>query len=139
VYCAENLLFSEQAMVEIGYESLPEVTRNAVRDSLAFKHWRRHLVEKLFPVYIEYAIAEELGVGTKTVSNNATQFIDKRKRPQECLSEGRVRKEAERVRRVCVEECGEDNYQIARKNIKRRAPKSISGKFHTLSGNGLCL
>ncbi|KAA0573509.1 DUF4435 domain-containing protein [Azospirillum sp. B21] len=122
VYCSENLLFCEQAAIELAFESSPDMSKSEISKKINFKTWRKEIIRKLKPLFISYAAAQHFKVTVQTVSLNAHVFLEG-SGSERVLSE---RKISEKIRQVEAE--------ILKKTTLpelNRFKKSIDGKIST--------
>ena len=76
VYCFENLLVCNIAIVEILYECLHNKSRLEIEDSFNPKNFLFELANRLKPLLIIYYHLYLLNSGIKTMGTNFTKFID---------------------------------------------------------------
>lgn len=73
-YCIENFLYDEESLVSIIDEETHAYTEQQIREKLDYKNWLEKLQIPLRNLFIDYAIAQTLGVGLKTVSLGYQNF-----------------------------------------------------------------
>lgn len=98
-YCLENVLYCEKAALEIALESSTDLTREAAKKALKFKAWRRKVVLSLFPLFVRYALSEELQTGCTTAGASVHVFLEG-KGSKKTISKSKITK---RLRELEVE------------------------------------
>jgi hypothetical protein len=91
-YCVENLLFSENALVQIGLESRPTWTEATVSAALAFDKIVEELDNHIKPLFVLYASVFKEARRVKTVKHPVnTLYIAGENGPRFCKNKIRAR------------------------------------------------
>ncbi len=75
VYCSENLVVSDQSLIEVAYECNPNESKEALRERLAFDDFSNEIQVRLFSLLVTYLAAHILDNTIQTISYNVTQLI----------------------------------------------------------------
>lgn len=75
VYCAENILFCEHAVCELGCECMTNTFKQEIEEAIDFRNFLLNLVSNLRPLLILYGAAYMLEPSLQTFSYNATNLV----------------------------------------------------------------
>lgn len=138
VYCAENLLLSEGALVTLATECQTSATWPDMALALALRPLLERSVELLMPLFIVYAVVSELGLSIETIGYPVYRLLDQPGDPS-TLSENRIRSRAFSLIREIRSKVSARRYRTVRNGILRRVARSrrdqsayISGKTYLL-------
>jgi hypothetical protein len=90
-YCVENILLNEIAAISVGIEADTNASEADILSRLDFANWLDELCVALFPLFVCYAIAEELGIGVVTVGYSVFQLGDEGRNGWQ-ISQSKVRR-----------------------------------------------
>jgi hypothetical protein len=138
VYCTENLLMSENAVVTIGTESSTNLGWHDMALRLSFKSMIEHSIKKLAPLFITYAITHKIGLNIDTTSYPIQRFLKIQHEPSSlsgCLIRSRMNVLIREIQRHVTAK----NYRHIRNVINEKARRFpdrfgsfISGKTYLL-------
>ena len=141
VYCMENLLFCREAIHAVSYENLVNMRKENINDYIDFDTLLNHLVLKLLPLFIIYAIAFKLDNSIETSGKSIYHFRDKRSNWK--LASGKIQKRIDEIRNQLLENNTEEEILNITNRIEESLPidnfeiaKLFSGKTYILP---LCL
>jgi hypothetical protein len=138
VYCSENLLLSEHAFVTLGTECSTSTSWPDMALKLSLRSLFDDAVETLLPLFVEYAVAKELGAAIETVGFPVQRLLKDPSDPSS-LSKQLVRTRAAKIARELRASVPDPEYRTIRNAVVRRIARSkrdhsvyISGKTYLL-------
>ncbi len=75
VYCSENLVISEQSIIEVAYECNPNESRESLYERLEIDSVFNEIHEYLYPLLVIYVVVKNHDDTIPTMSFNVTQLI----------------------------------------------------------------
>ena len=133
VYCSENLLMSERAIVTLGTESMTSTTWPDMAVLLNLRVVLEAGVEKLFGLCVLYAVIADLGLPIQTVGYSVIRLLDDANDPS-TLSETKIRRRILSLLREISRFVAAKRYKAARNVILRRVSKSRRDRSSYISG-----
>ena len=119
VYCSENLLLSENAVITLATECQPSATSPDLARDIALRPLLDRAIQILLPLFVVYAVVEELELGIETVKHSIYRLLDDPTDPRS-LSERRVRCRILTVIREIRKQVPAKRYRATRDVVLRR-------------------
>lgn len=133
VYCSENLVITETAVIEVAFETLTNAARSQVQSIVLFPQFMHVIVQRLMPLLIVYIAANILDSNVKTTGFNVTELLAQRgKTPQ--LSVSKVNQRVAEVRRRLRSENSQRQVESAIAQARRLIPASTADVLKLFSG-----
>jgi hypothetical protein len=138
VYCSENLLLSESAIITLGTEADFDKSWPEMALALALRPTLERSIQFLMPLFVEYAIVSKLKLPISTVQYPVVRLL---RNPQDAnsLSMLLIRSRIREVRRLIFAQVSLQKYRRTRQFVVRRLYRSqrnhsdfISGKTYLL-------
>lgn len=138
VYCSENLLLSENALIAIGTECEPQTPWSDLAIRLALRPLLERSVRLLLPLFVVYAVVHQLRLPIETVDYSVHRLLATPGDPL-TLSETLIRTRILSLLRAIRSQVTGKKYRAARNEILRRVKRNrrdhsvyISGKAYLL-------
>lgn len=121
VYCSENLVLTETAVLEVAFECLSNVPRDQVDAIVRFQQFLHGILEKLMPLFVAYVAVQLLDANLETVGFNVSQLLVQESRFPE-LSADKV---AQRVAHM--------QQKLAQAHSEKEVASAVEGARRTIS------
>lgn len=137
VYCSENLLLSEEAVVAVAMQRDASVPDFILRGNLRASQLLTHCVELLLPLFVVYGVVRRLGLGIPTVSFTVRRLLEDPHDPWS-LSRRLIRARIREVIKQIYADVSVRRYKTAKHAVRRNLRKAtdseafISGKAYLL-------
>lgn len=131
MYCIENLLCDQQAIIDVLDEEEPLATRDKIVDQFDYDGWIANNCELLFQVFIEYSISFKIDPTVPTVSHPVRNLVASGSGD---LSGDKVTERMENIRRNSISCVGEDRYIEMRNDMLSRFGEEPKEKLAIVSG-----
>ncbi|MFO1037222.1 MAG: DUF4435 domain-containing protein [Geminicoccaceae bacterium] len=133
-YCIENLLLSTEGFVNIAMDSNPVMVESHIRKTYKFNDMIELIYKRLAPLFVLYAVAQELNCSAVTVSYSVVRLC---KPGAEELCAARIRARMRQVAREIEATVGRSAFLFELRIVRRRSKtikpqKWISGKDYVL-------
>jgi len=138
VYCSENLIFTERAVLEVAVESLTNSPRDRIKITIQFSQFLNNIVQKLSPLLVIYVAVHILDAGVETTGFNVTQLLE-HKRGLAKVSKKKTEQRINFIKNELLKEHSQEEVKSVIKQAKELIPSSdmdiarlISGKTYLL-------
>ncbi len=138
VYCTENILVSEEALLQLASEAASDEGIEALRTRLAIAARGDEAARALLPLFIVYAVALDLGVGVPTVGYAAVRLCREHADP-ETLCPILIRARMRSLARQIVNATSLAQYQLSRRRVKANVAAWAGATSHLISGKNYLL
>jgi Protein of unknown function (DUF4435) len=138
VYCFENLLISEQAVIELASEVESNTPPHELQARLDHPAWMVGIGSRLISLFILYAVSSKLCPSVSTIGFNVHRLCTKTATGQVALSDEKVRARMRALARDCSAAAGLQAISTERRKIASRAAadgnptRFMSGKDYLL-------
>lgn len=133
VYCSENLLLSEHAVVTLATEGRTNTAWPEMAISLALRPLLDRAVTTLVPLFVLYGIVLELGLGLETINYSVHRLLEDPADPF-TLSERLVRVRILSIIRQIRAHVSARKYRSIRNSILRRIRRNVRHDSVYISG-----
>lgn len=133
VYCSENLLFCEDAAIELAFESSSDASKKEIAKSLGFSQWRKEIIKKLKPLFLIYAAAQHFRITVQTVNLNANYLLEG-SGPQRNLSERKISEKVRQVETEILKSVSLPELRRYIKSIEKKISQNDPESVHYFSG-----
>lgn len=136
-YCIENYLFCVEAMKSVIHENSGVMSINEIEDALNWEEFRKSL-EALIPLFVEFAVAQALGTGIKTVRRGYQAVISHVRGAQPRIDEGKIIAIISDIKNGILARCSELEYESKKSAINARV-ESLDDRLRIVSGKDFLL
>jgi hypothetical protein len=136
-YSIENLLLSEDGLIELALESAGDSDRESIISELKFVDEKQAIVRSLLPLFETYAVVFILGIPVETISYSVARICRFQGRSQ-ILCPRKVSSRIRDVRRAIVSQVGWAKYKEEIRRVRNTARRVVdtsllvSGKDYLL-------
>lgn len=133
VYCVENLLYCNYAVIELAYDSMVKSTRLEAENQIAWKAYVNDVVTKLRPLFITYGIVFTLDKSIETTGYHVSNFYDQTISPF-FLSKDKIDSKISEIRSILESKFDNAIIDSAEKKVLANAPKRTERFLQVISG-----
>lgn len=133
VYCAENLLMSENALIEIAQEGLANDSWASVALKLDVKGLMERAIAMLLPLHVLYAVVYKLDLPIVTMGYPVQRLLSSANDPT-TLSQPLIAARMRRVLREIRSHVDRATYEAAKSSIVRRLRQPRANHANFMSG-----
>lgn len=139
VYCSENLLLSEGALLELAIEAADSEAIDDLRARLSIRAQIDKAAEVLMPLFVVYAVAQHLGVaGIETVGYPVVRLC-RNPSDAQTLCPLLIRRRMRDVIKATVANSSKPAYQAAKATVEASLSAWAAPKSHLISGKSYLL
>lgn len=131
VYCSENLVVSEEAVVQVIYECLDNTQVASIRDTLDLRDFKEHMWESLRELYAYFIVCRILDAGLKTTG---AQVLSYRKKNSWRLSKTKIKARIKEIRSELLSEYPKTEIDFHVHNVLGQLPLDSNEGMKVLSG-----
>lgn len=114
VYCIENLLIDEAAVVEVLYEDHPTKEKNEIIDELKFDEWLNTINSSLVNLFIDYALCKSIIPTKETVKYKISKLVSS---GDGRIDESKIGARCDDIESEIISCIGFDNFKSRKANI----------------------
>ena len=138
LYCAENLLVSEKSIIEVAYDSSPDLQKIEIKKKLRYENWLCKIEKQMLPLYLTFAANHYFEAGATTTGLSMHSLCDGKK-PDRSLCSLKIRQKIESLELEILKVTSRNKLNLYRRGLKKRiasegpnVSKYFSGKTSLL-------
>lgn len=135
-YCIENIFCDIDSIIEIINQEEPVLKIHQLRSKFDYKTWELKHKDKLFELFIEYAIARELKPDLQTVHHGCYRLLADQKpsKHKGCVSDELIDSRINEVKNAVINATSLIQYDTVKEDILNNFNNSNFDKFDVISG-----
>ena len=135
-YCIENIFCDIDSIIKIINEEEPVLRLHQLESKFDYSTWERKHKDKLFELFIEYAIARELKPDLQTVHHGCHRLLADHKpnKHKGCVSDDLINGRIDEVRTAVIGATSLGQYDALKQSILDNFTNSSFDKFDVISG-----
>ena len=135
-YCIENIFCDIDSIIKIINEEEPVLRFHQLESKFDYSTWERKHKDKLFELFIEYAIARELKPDLQTVHHGCHRLLADHKpnKHKGCVSDDLINGRIDEVRTAVIGATSLGQYDAIKQDILDNFTNSSFDKFDVISG-----
>jgi hypothetical protein len=130
-YCVENILCDNKALLTVLDEEEPVKSLEDIEGLFNYQEWLLNNENKLFSLFVEYAISMILNPQEQTVAFKVSDLVSSNKGE---LDDDKLRNRMESLKKTVIESTSLDAYESARNEILANFDLSGLNKLDVISG-----
>ena len=135
-YCIENIFCDIDSIIRIINEEEPVLRLHQLESKFDFGAWERKHKDKLFELFIEYAVARELKPDLQTVHHGCYRLLADQKpsKHKGCVSDTLIKNRIDEVKDAVINATSLSQYDSVKQDILNNFSNSSFDKFDVISG-----
>ena len=135
-YCIENIFCDIDSIIKVINEEEPVLRLHQLQSTFDYSTWELKHKDKLFELFLEYAIARELKPDLQTVHHGCYRLLEDEKpsKHKGCVSDVLINGRIEEVKAAVIDATSLDQYNIIKQDILNNFDNSSFDKFDVISG-----
>ena len=130
-YCVENILCDHNALLTVMDEEEPVKNMEALKEVFNYQEWILNNENKLFLLFVEYAVSMDLNPQEKTVAFKVNDLVSNNKGE---LDEGKLALRIKELKQITIKSASLETYEDSRKKIFISFEHSGLNKLDVISG-----
>lgn len=135
-YCIENIFCDIDSIIEIINQEEPVLKTHQLKSKFDYRTWEHQHKDKLFELFIEYAIARELKPDLQTVHHGCHRLLADKKlsKHKGCVSDDLINGRIDEVKNAVICATSLEQYNAIKQDILDNFNNSSFDKFDVISG-----
>ena len=135
-YCIENIFCDIDSIIEIINQEEPVLNIHQLKSKFDYRAWEFKHKDKLFELFIEYAVARELKPDLQTVHHGCYRLLADQKpsKHKGCVSDDLINGRIDEVRTAVIGATSLGQYDAIKQGILDNFNNSSFDKFDVISG-----
>ena len=135
-YCIENIFCDIDSIIEVINQEEPVLKTDQLKNKFDYRTWEHQHKDKLFELFIEYAIARELKPDLQTVHHGCHRLLADKKpsKHKGCVSDTLINDRIDEVKNAVISATSMSQYNFIKQDMLNNFNNSSFDKFDVISG-----